>query len=242
MWKTLGGRCIYQAPSGAQVHQNLLYRWLRLRSDAIQTLINRRHPEKTSLGYIHQLAFAVRQQPDDCCLLGLGGAGVVHAMAPYLKTKNILAVENNPDVIKIASNYFMADSLKNLSVTYQDANLFVKQCETRYRHILVDLYESSSFPEHCNTHDFFSNCRRLLHEDGILALNSTHSEEQWPIFNLVRTIFCQHTVSLPVKHASNLIVLACNSSSVTPLLNILTDSKCLKKLQWDVRWGCIAMI
>lgn len=242
MWKTLGGRCIYQAPNGAQVHQNLFYRWLHLGSDALQTLINRRYPEKISLGYIHQLAFAARQQPADCCLLGLGGAGVAHALSPYMKSSQLLAIENNQEVIEIAKEYFMIEQIKNLSVTYQDANLFVQQCKTKYKHVLVDLYESQSFPEHCNNHDFFLNCQRLMLPGGILALNLTHSEEQWPIFNHLRDVFCKRTVSLPVKNAANLIVLACNSSSVSPLLSLLKNSGCLKELEWDARWGCIAKI
>lgn len=242
MWKTLGGQCIYKAPNGAKVHQNYLYRWLTLSSDALQTLISRRCPEKPELGYIHQLAFAAREKPADCCLLGLGGAGVAHALAPYLNNSKLLAVENNTEVINIATAYFMADRLKNLSVIYQDANLFVQQCETRYQHLMVDLYESHSFPAHCNTHDFFVHCQRLLLPGGILALNLTNVQEQWSLFKHLRDIFCQRTVSLPVKGSANMIVLACNSPSVAPLLDLLTNSQRLKELKWDARWGCIARI
>lgn len=242
MWKTLGGRCIYQAPNGAKVHQNIFFRWLTLGSDALQTLINRRSPEKPELGYIHQLALAVRAQPGECCLLGLGGAGVAHALATYLGDIKIIAVENNLDVIKIASTYFMADKLKNLTIIEQDANLFVQQCNTRFQHLLVDLYESHAFPTQCNTLDFFINCKRLLLPDGILALNITNIQEQSSLFNYLREIFCQRTVTLPVKGAANMIVLACNSSTIAPLLDLLTNSGDLKELKWDTRWGCIARI
>lgn len=242
MWKTLGGRCIYQAPNGARVHQNYLYRWLTFSSDALQTLIRRRHPEKPELGYIHQLALAVRENPADCCLLGLGGAGVAHALMPYLNNSTLLAVENNSEVINIATNYFMVDRLKNLSVINQDANLFVQQCGTRYQHLMIDLYESHAFPAHCNTADFFLHCRRLLLPDGVLALNLTNVHEQWPLFKHVRDIFFQRTVSLPVKGAANMIVLASNSTSVAPLVDLLTKSQRVKELKWDARWGCIARI
>lgn len=242
MWKTLAGRCIYQAPNGAKVHQNIFFRWLTLGSDALQTLINRRAPEKPELGYIHPLALAVRKQPAECCLLGLGGAGVAHALATYLGDFKIIAVENNRDVINIASSYFMADKLKNLTVIEQDANLFVKQGLSRFQHLLVDLYESHAFPRQCNTMDFFINCKRLLLPDGIMALNITNIQEQWSLFNYVREIFSKRTVTLPVKGAANLIVLACNSSTAAPLLDLLTSCGDLKELKWDTRWGCIARI
>ncbi len=242
MWKTLGGRCIYQAPNGAKVHQNYLYRWLTLDSDALQTLINRRSPEKPELGYIHQLSFAVREQPADCCLLGLGGAGVAHGLAPYLKNSTLLAVESNTEVINIASTYFMADRLKNLSILYQDASLFVQQCKSHYQHLMVDLYEAHSFPTQCNTYEFFSDCQRLLLPDGIFSLNLTNVQEQESLFKHVREIFNKRTVSLPVKGAANMIVLACKSTSVAPLLDLLINSQRVKELQWDARWGCIARI
>ena len=240
MWKTFAGHCIYTSPNGAKVHQNYMYRWLTLGGDALHTLINRRHPEKPELGYIHQLGFAVREQPADCCLLGLGGAGIVHALAPYLKRSNILAVENNADIIEIANVYFKADSCKNLSVIYQDADRFVKDCEARYQHLIIDLFDSHSFPATCNTYDFFAHCHRMLLPDGILAVNLTHLQEQWPVFKHIRENFSERTVLLPVKGAANVVVLACKSPSVAPLLDILKTSRRLKELSWDALWGCVA--
>jgi spermidine synthase len=242
MWKTIAGKCIYQAPGGARVYQNYVYRWLTLGSDALQTLINRRHSIQPELAYIHQITFAVRAQPADCCLLGLGGAGVAHALQTDLSNFKITAIENNPEVITIASTYFMASQLKNLAIIERDANLFVQDCETRFQHVMIDLYESHAFPAHCNTREFFANCQRLLLPDGILALNLTNIQEQWTLFKLMREIFGQRTVSLPVKGTANMIVLACNSPTIAPLLNLLTNSECLKELKWDTTGGCIARI
>ena len=84
MWKTFAGRCIYASPNGAKVYQNLRYRWLTLGSDAIQTLLHRYQPQHFGLNYVNQLTFAAKHTPGDSCLLGLGGAGVAHALAPYL--------------------------------------------------------------------------------------------------------------------------------------------------------------
>ena len=242
MLKTLGGRCIYKTQNQIQVHQNLFYRWLTLGSNELHTLISRRHPEKPGLDYIHQLSFAVRTQPAECCLLGLGGAGIVHALAPYLGSAQLHAIENNTDIIEIAQKYFMIDRLKNLRVIHQDASLFVKECKNRYQHLMVDLFDAHSFPTQCSTPDFFEDCRRLLLNEGIFALNLTNIQEQWSLFSHVRTIFFDRTVSLPVKGAANMIVLACNGLSIAPLIELLKESGCLKKLSWEPRWGCVAEI
>ncbi len=242
MWKTIGGRCIYQSPSGSKVYQNVLYRWLTLDSEAIQTLINRWYPQRYELGYVHHLTLAVREQPADCCLLGLGGAGVAHSLAPYLRNIQLLAVESDADIIGIAKTYFMTARLDHMSVIHQDADVFVRQCNRRYQHVMIDLFDAHSFPTHCNTRDFFAHCYRLLLPGGILALNLANLHEQWPIFNQLRENFQQRTVSMPVKGSANMVILACNSPSIAPLLDLLKKSHHLKKLSWDARWGCIAEI
>lgn len=242
MWKRSAGRCIFQAENGAKVYQNMLFRWLTIDSDLLQTMINRWHPARPALTYIHEFTFAVRSQPADCCLLGLGGAGVAHALAPYLGKSTLTAVEYDSDIIDIAKQYFMLEKLKQLHIIHQDANLFVQASNTQYQHLMVDLFESHAFPSQCTTADFFINCRRLLLPNGILAVNLTNLDEQWPLFQLIRDIFCQCTVSLPILHSANMIVLACNNPSVNPLLDLLKNNKKLKKLSWEPAWGYIAQL
>ena len=242
MWKTIGGKCIYQTPNGAKVHQNYFYRWLTLNSDALQTLINRRSPEKSGLSYVHPLTLTVRTKPADSCLLGLGGAGVAHALAPYIHQSQLHAVENNTEVIQIAKTYFMTDSLKHLSVIHENAHLFVGSTSLRYQHLMVDLFLADSFPTECSTLEFFTNCRRLLLENGFASFNLTNISKQWAEFNHIRSVFFQRTVVLPAHGASNMIVLACNSPSISPLLDLLGSSPSLKKLSWDPLLGCIAII
>lgn len=242
MWKIKGGRCIYQSPNGAKIYQNLLYRWLTFDNRAIQTLINRRHPERSELSYIKQLTLAVRAKPVDCCLLGLGGAAVAHLLAPYLGASQLIAIEHDVEIIEIAKNYFMIDRLKNMMIIHQDANIFVQQCNVRYQHLMIDLFNAHSFPAHCNTYNFFSNCKRIVLANGILAVNLANLQEQWPVFQLIREIFNQQTVSLPVKGTANMVILAYNGESITPLINLIKKTTDLKKLSWDATWGCIAEI
>lgn len=237
LWKTYAGRCIYKSPSGARVYQNFFYRWLTLESDALQSLINRRHPQKPELRYANQLTVGVRSQPGECCMLGLGGAGVAHILASYLGNSTLTVVENDAEIIKIAAEYFMSNELKNLSIVHQDANLFVQQSQHQYQHLLVDLFGAHTFPAQCNTHDFFRQCQRLLLPNGILAVNLADMTEQRSMFEWIREDFQQRTVVLPVKGAANIIILAFNGSSITPLLSLLENSGELKKLSWSSQWG-----
>lgn len=242
MWQTIGGKCIYQSPTYEKVYQNFIYRWLTFDSVWVQTLINRRNPQKLGLSYIRQLTLAVKTNPAVTCLLGLGGAGVAHALAPYLGHFELLAVENNPGIIRIAKDYFFTEGLKNLRVIQQDARLFVKESPMTYQHLLVDLFNDHTFPPLCNSDEFFSDCRNLLKPNGVLALNLASMREQWSVFKRVREVFGRTTVSLPVIGTTNLIVLACNSASVNPLLDLLEKNYRIKKLSWDADWGCVAEV
>ena len=240
MWQTRLGRIIYESPNGAKVYQNFKYRWLTLGSSAIQTLINRHKPNKFSLCYFKELSLALRIKPADCCLLGLGGAALAHSLTPYIKDFSITAVESNLEVINIAKNYFMLEQIKNLKIIHQDASLFVKESNQQYQHLLVDLSDANSFPNACNSKEFFKNCREKINDDGVLAVNLANLNEQWEIFTHIRDVFPNCTVTLPINGFANMVILASKSNSITKLLKTLKDSKNLKKLVWDTKWGCIA--
>jgi spermidine synthase len=240
MLKTIGGHCIYQTVSGIKVYQNILYRWLTMGSSALQTLIHRKHLERPGLRYIHHLKVAACEQPGDCCLLGLGGAGIAHALAPYMGASKLIAVENNVEIITIANDYFMSNCINNLLICHQDAGQFVQLSKESFQHVIVDLYGANEFPAHCNTPEFFANCRSLLRMGGILAVNIANGSEHWPILQCIQASFPLCTILLPVKGTANMVVLACNGLSVDPLLEILKKKKALKKLSWSAQWGCIA--
>lgn len=105
MWKTKFGKCIYISPSGYKVYQNLLYRWLTLGSEAWQTVINRYIPRRPGLHYLQMLTLMARKYPNDCCLLGLGGAGIAHLLGAQKTIRSIVAVESSEEVIQIAKKF-----------------------------------------------------------------------------------------------------------------------------------------
>jgi len=233
-WKTLVGTCIYQSPDGAQVHQNLFYRWLTVNSNLLQTLINRHQPHIPSLQYIKPFTFALRSSPASCCLLGLGGGAVAHAMSRILYGTSIVAVESNPHIIQIASRYFMTDHIKNLEIIHQDANIFVQTCKTKYQHLLIDIYQDDKFPLACNHTDFFYHCKRLLLPDGLLTINLASLDEAWRIIQYIWEHFNKKTVCIPIKGATNLIIVASQANS---LLNLFEDNNQVKRIVWDAQWG-----
>ncbi len=226
MWKTFAGRCIYHSPTGIRVLQNPLFRWLQFESKAIQTLLNRYCPHRPGLSYIKLLILAAQLQPTSCCMLGLGGGGVAHALSKVLGPEKLTIVENSAEVIDVASRFFMIDQLNNLVVVQEDASSFVQKWTKQFHHLLVDLFDATHFPAQCNNEEFFANCRRLLTPEGILAVNLANRHEQWPILQLIQQQFPHSTITLPSSNSPNVIVLAQNSDSISSsLLNGLKKEK-----------------
>lgn len=239
MWRTIAARCIYQK-NDIQIYQNWMYRWLTCGSSALQTMLNRYHPHKPVLNYIASMTKLACLMPGSVCLLGLGGAGAAHALAPYLEKFNLTAVEYHLDIITVARDYFMVAQIENMTIVHQDAYQFVQNTTLQYQHVMVDLFNADAFPEHCNTHQFFEQCRRILLPEGILAVNIANRLEQWNLFSTIRKSFPKGTIVIPIKNCMNMIVLGYNGTSVNDLLTTLKCDKQLKQLVWDPKWGYIA--
>jgi len=235
MWQTKLGTCIYTSSSGYKIHQNLFYRWLTMNSNALQTVINRRHPEKPVLYYLPALTLMARTFPASTCLLGLGGAGVAHMLSCDTP---IVAVDNSEEIMQLAKQFFMTDRLPNLTLIHQNAAHYVEECLTQYPHLIVDLYGANYFPIECMNDAFFIHCKNRLTDNGFIAINLANLKEQWPIFQLIKKQF-KHTIVIPIKKSANLVIIACNHENGEFFINRLKESGEIKKITWIIPWGYI---
>lgn len=239
MWKTKLGHCIYTSPSGYKVFQNTFYRWLTLGSNALQTVINRRRPQNPILYYLPALTIMARHYPDNCCLLGLGGAGIPLMLKTITPNQLITAVECNEEVIEISKNYFMTDQLVNLKIIHQNACNFVQEQATQYKHLIIDLYDANHYPQECSTEDFFKNCRNCLTEDGFLAVNLANIKEQWTIVQMIKIQF-KATVVIPIRHCANLVLIASKNDNKDLLMEQIIKTGEVKQIFWTKNWGAVA--
>lgn len=242
MWKTFAGRCIYQSPQGNRIYQNILFRWLKFDSEALQSVLNRWLPQKPELKYIKFLILAAQLLPNDCCMLGLGGGGVAHALSPFLRQSKLVIVENNAEVIELAKGYFMLNRLKNIAVSHEDASVFMSKNACKFQHLLIDLFTANNFPAECSTEEFFAHCKQSLKPGGILAINLANSREHLAIFQLIQKQFLHATLVMPVPGKANLIVFAQNCDTINSLLTLLKENRRLKELYWTSTWGNVGKL
>ncbi len=239
MWKTYWGRCIHQSPSGLSVHQNAWYRWLSLSDGFIQTCLHRHHRERSGLEYITPLKQMVAAYPGDCILLGLGGAGILHALSKPLLTQSVIAVDNNAEVISIAAQYFYTDQLKQLRIIHQNATDFITSTTKTVQHVIIDLCTTEDYPEECNTDIFFSCVQKCLIPEGILSINVINLYNKQALFDRIKRQFHHCTLVVPVKNTSNTLIFAYNQLTFDAFIKKIAYLYPLKQVVWDSVWGAV---
>lgn len=238
MLKTKFGKCIYESPSGYKVYQNFFYRWLTLDSTALQTVINRRHPQKPELHYLPGLTLMARQYPGPSCLLGLGGAGIPLMLSIEQPPPPLVVIDKSDEIIDIAKRFFISEELQNLTIIHADAMDYVAQTDVAYKHLMIDLYNANIFPPECNNELFFSSCQRIIAQDGFLALNLANIKEQRPLYQLVKKFF-KHTLVVPIKKSANMVIIASNDGSKKHFLHQAGKSGELKQIMWVESWDYV---
>lgn len=238
-WFIKFGRCIYTSPSGYKVYDAFNYRWLTLDSNVLQTIINKLIPRSPVLYYIPAMSFMARNYPDDSCILGLGGAGLIHRLAslPF----SITAVELSSEIIEIAKKYFMIEKINNLELIHQSAETYLEENNKQFGHIMVDLYDAHSFPAACNNENFFRNCKKNLKPHGFLAVNLANSNEQYAILQLIKEHFT-NTLVIPISRCANMVIIASNHPLEKEFLNAIQACKEIQKISLMNYWGYVAVL
>ncbi|MDD2759108.1 MAG: fused MFS/spermidine synthase [Methylomonas sp.] len=157
-----------------------IYGWVRVvdnRAEGIRLLLSdasvlsatRLTNGQTLLGY--QLIIGslpvLRPAASDALVIGLGGGHI----ARELKAKGLITdtIEIDPVVADASLQYF--DFKPTGQFIVGDARYEVKHLDKRYDFIVHDCFTGGSEPTHLLTVEMLQDLRRLLKDDGMLALN-----------------------------------------------------------------------
>jgi len=111
------------------------------------------------------------QELRDSDILVLGAGGFTLSMADDLPKNNYTYVDIDPDIKKVAEEYFLKEPIKGNFVA-EDARLFVRKSDKKYDAVLVDLYSNkTTIPWHVLTTEFIKDVRNTTKEGGIVVFN-----------------------------------------------------------------------
>lgn len=109
---------------------------------------------------------------ENILLLGMGGGSVIHSLQNTFEySKNIVAVEIDPEVIKLAKEEFGITSSKKLQIIEGDAFQFVKNSTEKFQLIIIDLFIDTNVPPIFYGKEFCENVANSIQSNGSFIFN-----------------------------------------------------------------------
>ena len=160
--------------------------------------------------YYSLLPLLFGNPPRSALIIGLGGGIIANQMRYFYPEIGVDGVEIDPKVIEIARKYFaLTDTVK---VFNQDGRIFMNLGKRKYDIVIIDAYTQQVYiPFHLTTIEFFSQVKRGLSNEGILAMNVSSARNDSPLLrsitNTLRVAF-SHVYQLRIPGSVDNFVLA----------------------------------
>lgn len=109
---------------------------------------------------------------ENLLLLGMGGGSIIHSLQnTFGYTKNIVAVEIDPAIIKLANKEFGITSSEKLQIIEEDAFQFVKNSNQKFQLIIIDLFIDTEVPPIFFAKEFCKNISKMLQKNSSIIFN-----------------------------------------------------------------------
>ncbi len=106
-------------------------------------------------------------------VLGVAGGSVIKTLVDEIKFEGkITGVEIDPEIIKIANDYFGLNEIKNVTIIIQDAFEFVLKSNLKYDLIIIDVFQDTTMPNFLFEKFFINRLCFLLKNKGFILFNT----------------------------------------------------------------------
>lgn len=117
-------------------------------------------------------------------VLGVAGGSVIKTLVDEIKFEGkITGVEIDPDIIKIANQYFNLDEIEQLEIIIDDAFEFVLKTKEKYDLIIIDVFQDTTMPNFLYEAFFTERICYLLRSKGFVLFNTMLLNEKHNIRN-----------------------------------------------------------
>ena len=133
---------------------------------------------------LRNIGYEVILKMDHILLLGVAGGSVIKTLVDEIEYKGkITGVEIDPDMIKIANEYFNLNEIKQLEVVIDDAFEFVLKTKDKYNLIIIDIFEDIKMPNFLFERFFSERICSLLKNKGFVLFNTMILDEAHNVRN-----------------------------------------------------------
>jgi spermidine synthase len=156
---------------------------------ARQTVVKPGDPEHLELPYarVIPVGLTLVERPQRVLIVGLGGGSIPSMFRKHLPNLQIDTVELDPEVVRVAKQYFgfREDALMRAYV--DDGRKFIEQRKNLYDVIFLDAFSADSIPYSLTTREFLTAVRRALKPRGVVVGNIWSRGSNWMYDSMVRT-------------------------------------------------------
>lgn len=184
---------------------------LHFSNNHLQSRMRNEQPDELELDYTKTMMgfLRLKRQPVHIAMIGLGGGSLAKYCYRQLPETRITVVEINPHVIAMRKEFLVPDDNERFKVIEADGADFVRDAEPEFDVLLVDGYDQQGQPpELCSQH-FYENCRRVLADLGVMAVNLHGYHRLYELFiDRINRSFDNNTAEVAANKDGNVIVFA----------------------------------
>jgi spermidine synthase len=195
------------------------------------------HCEYTQLSFI-SLTF-LNRSPEDVLFIGLGAGSMPGYFSKYYPKANIDIVEIDPEILKVAKEFFDFRESANMNLHISDGRVFVKRTPKKYDLIFLDEYQSGHIPFHLTTVEFLKEVKSKLNDGGVVVSNIIADRKNKFFLSMIKTYIKEfpHLYNFKGRTSDNYIFVATTNGAKKEQINVWMDASRLldtKKLDIDL--------
>lgn len=236
----ISNRVLYSEQAGSdfiEVCEDVDCRWFHFGDNLVQSALSLKDPSKLVLPYMKAMMLPLLwTNPQRLLLLGLGGGAIPRFLRQYYPDMQIVGVEENSAVVRVANEYFhLPSESSGFHVHIADGAEFIQNQTEPYDAVVVDVFKSGRLPQEFRTERFMNQVKSHLDDNGLLVMNilvETEAEVK-DLIAVARQSFDKQVLCLDVADYRNVIIFA--FKSMPP--NFTFDELCLKSQSAKKAYG-----
>lgn len=118
------------------------------------------------------LALGYVREHRNFLVAGLGGGTATRTLRRLYPDARIVNVEFDPEVVKLAGEYFNFSPDAKMEVVVQDARRWIRGAEEKFDIIFLDAFHGGYIPFHLTTREFLELVRKRLAPGGVVCSNT----------------------------------------------------------------------
>lgn len=133
---------------------------------------------------LKKIGFDTIKSMNTILVLGVAGGSVIKTLIDEIKFKGkITGVEIDPEIIKIANQYFELHTIPQLTIEIEDAFEFVLRTKDKYDLIIIDIFQDTKMPAFVYESFFTDKLCSLLNSKGYILFNTMLLDKKQNLLN-----------------------------------------------------------